>query len=172
MKDEHIISLIENAPLASLSKSDLAAIGAHTAQCSDCLRAFKAAQIAALLLKQRAADEFDPSPFFHTRVLAALRERQANESDSWALGRMWRVGGALASSMVATVAALAVLTFAIPGTQVASGTQSLSSLPNSYSAEEVILDQSPVAENQVSGVPVSDSQVLNAIYGGDEEAVK
>ena len=59
MRDEHIISLIENAPLASLSKSDLAAIGAHTAQCSDCLRAFKAAQIAALLLKQRAAEEFD-----------------------------------------------------------------------------------------------------------------
>lgn len=172
MRDEHIITLIENAPLASLSKSDLAAIGAHTEHCSDCLRAFKAAQIAALLLKQRAAEEFEPLPFFHTRVLAALRERQASESDSWTLGRMWRAAGALASSMVATVAALAVLTFAIPGTQVASGTQSLSSLPNSYSAEEVILDQSPVAENQVSVVPVSDSQVLNAIYGSDEEAVK
>lgn len=172
MRNEHIISLIENAPLASLSENDLAAIGAHTKHCSDCLRAFKAAQIAALLLKERAAEQFEPSPFFHTRVLAALRERQANESDSWALGRMWRAAGALASSMVATVAALAVLTFAIPGTQVASGTQSPSSLPNSYSAEEVILDQSPVAENQVSGVPVSDSQVLNAIYGGEDEAVK
>jgi hypothetical protein len=171
MRDEHIISLIENAPFASLSENDLAAIGAHTEHCSDCLRAFKAAQIAALLLKERAAEAFEPSPFFHTRVLAALRERQANESDSWALGGMWRAAGALASSMVATVAALAVLTFAVPGTQVASGTQSLSSLPN-YSAEEVILDQSPVADNQVSGVPVSDSQVLNAIYGSDEEAVK
>jgi len=30
MRDEHIISLIENAPFASLSENDLAAIGAHT----------------------------------------------------------------------------------------------------------------------------------------------
>ena len=166
MRDEHIISLIENAPLASLSENDRIAIGAHTEHCSDCLRAFKAAQIAALLLKQRAAEEFEPSPFFHTRVLAALRERQANESDSWALGRMWRAAGALASSMVATVAALAVLTFAIPGNQIAPS-QQVSSLANSYSAEDVLLNQSEQLDESVS-----DAQVLNTIYDAEEEAVR
>ena len=165
MREEHIISLIENAPFASLSEDDLNAIRAHTDHCSDCLRAFRAAQISAFLLKERAAATFEPAPFFHTRVMATLRERQANES--WAWSRLWRAAGALASSMVATVAALAVLTFAIPGSQVSSGTQSLSSLPNNYSAEEVLLNQSEQLDE-----PVSDAQVLNTIYDGDEEAVR
>jgi hypothetical protein len=168
MRDEHIISLIEKAPLASLSENDLTAIRAHAADCSDCQRAFQAAQISTLLLKERAAEAFEPPPFFHTSVMATLRERQA-ANESWAWSTLWRSAGALASTMVATVAALAVLTFTIPGSQVASGTQSLSSFPNNYSAEEVILDQSPVAENQISGVQVTDSQVLDAIYGGEEE---
>jgi anti-sigma-K factor RskA len=163
MRDEHIISLIENAPLASLSENDLNAIRVHTERCADCERAFQAAQISALLLKERAAEEFEPSPFFQTRVMATLRERQANSSwaNSWALGRMWRAAGALASTMAATVAALAVLTFMIPGNQISSGPQ-LSSLSNSYSAEDVLLDQ-----NEQQDETLSDAQVLNSIY--DEE---
>ena len=169
MRDEHIISLIENAPVASLSENDLTAIRAHTDHCSDCLRAFQTAQISALLLKERAAEEFEPSPFFHTRVMATLRERQANGSwaNSWALGRMWRAAGALASTMVATVATLAILTFVIPGSQVTSGPQQVSSLSNNYSAEEVLLNQSEQVDE-----PLSDAQVLNTIYGGEDEAVR
>jgi anti-sigma-K factor RskA len=165
-RDGHIISLIENAPLANLSEDNLNTIRVHTEQCSNCRLAFEAAQVSALLLKERALAQFEPSPFFQTRVMATLRERQAaSESwaSSWAIGRLWRAGGALASSMVATVAVLAVLTFAIPGTQVASGTQQASSLPNVYSAEEVILDQTSQPENE------SDGQLLTAIYDGEEE---
>ncbi|MDQ2975384.1 MAG: hypothetical protein M3R69_08240 [Acidobacteriota bacterium] len=169
MKDKHIINLIESTSLASLSESDLTMIRAHTGDCSACRRAFEAAQISALLLKQGAAETLEPSPFFHTRVLASLRERQAT-GDSWAWGRMWRAAGALASSMVATVAALAVLTFVVPGNQVASGTQA-SSLPTGYSAEDVILNQTDSAET-VSSDQVSDGQLLTTIYGAEEEAVK
>jgi len=158
MKDEHIISLIENASLASLSENDLKAIYAHAKDCSTCFQALQAAQVSQLLLKERAALEFEPSPFFHTRVLAALRERQA-VNDSWAFGRLWRTAGALASSMVATVAALAFLTFAIPDTQVVS---QVGSVGSSYSAEEVILDQASPTEE------VSEGQLLTTIYGGDE----
>jgi anti-sigma-K factor RskA len=160
MKDRHIIGLIENAPLASLSEQDLTAISAHAGQCSDCFKAFEAAQVSALMLKERAAAEFEPSPFFHTRVMATLRERQAN--GSWALSRLWRAAGALASSMVATVAALAVLTFVIPGGPVNTGTQ-VSSLPNAYSAEEVMLDQTTQLDEQVS-----DGQLLTTLYDGEE----
>ena len=159
MKDEHIISLIENAPFASLTESDLTAIRAHADICSDCWSAYQAAQVSALLLKERAAATFEPSPFFHTRVMATLRERQA-AGESWAWSRMWRAAGALASSLVATVAALAVLTFAIPGTQVATQTASYA---NSYSAEEVILDQTSQPEEESNG------QLLTTIYGGEEE---
>jgi len=166
MKDRHIIGLIESAPLASLTEQDLTAIRAHTDSCSGCLRAFQAAQVSALMLKERAAAEFEPSPFFQTRVMATLRERQANESwaNSWALSRLWRAAGALTSSMVATVAALAILTFVIPGSQVGSGTQ-VSSLSNSYSAEEVVLDQNPQLDEQLS-----DGQLLGTIYGAEEDA--
>lgn len=166
MKEEHIISRIESKPFASLSESDLTAIRLHARDCVSCRQAFEAAQISALLLKERAAETFEPSPFFHTRVLARLREHQiANES--WAWRGLWRTAGALASSMVATVVALAVLTFVIPGNQITSGPQEISSLSNSYSAEEVILNQNELLDEQAS-----DGQVLTTIYGGEEEAVR
>ena len=164
MRDKHIISLIENTSLASLSENDLTVIRAHTKECSNCFRAFEAAQVSLLLLKEHAAvaaaSDLGPSPFFHTRVLATLRERQA-VNDSWAFGRLWRAAGALASSMVATVAALAFLTFIIPDAQVATISQSGPNA-NSYSAEEVILDQAQSEED-------SEGQLLTTIYGGDEE---
>ena len=168
MRDEHIISLLENMPLASLGEKDLTAIRAHAENCSACLEAFQAAQVSQVLLTARVAtvddSEFEPSPFFHTRVLATLRERQT-ANDSWAFGRLWRAAGALASSMAAAVALLAVFTFAIPDTQVASGAQ-VSSQPNGYSAEELILDQMPQVEE------ASDGQMLTTIYAGDEEVSK
>ena len=159
MRNEHIISLIENSSLASLSENDLTVIRAHAKDCSNCFEAFEAVQVSLRLLKEhaavQAASDFGPSPFFHTRVLATLRERQA-VNDSWAFGRLWRAAGALASSMVATVATLAFLTFVIPDAQVATISQA------GPSAEEVILDQAQSEE-------VSDGQVLTTIYDGDEE---
>lgn len=159
MRDEHIINLIENTSLANLGEADQARIRVHTAACSACLSAFQAAQVTRLMLQERAAAEFEPPPFFHTRVLATLRERQA-ANESWAFGRMWRAAGALASSMMAAVALLAVFTFVVPDNQVA--TQQVSSLGNSYSAEEVILDQTPQLEEE------SEGQTLTTIYGEEE----
>ncbi|HEV2828078.1 MAG TPA: hypothetical protein VGW76_10795 [Pyrinomonadaceae bacterium] len=159
MRDEHIIRLIEDTPLANLSDAERARIRAHTNACSECLVAFQATEISVALLKERAAVEFEPSPFFHTRVLAALRERQA-ANEVWAFGRMWRAAGALASSMAAAVVLLAVFTFVVPENQIS---QQVSTLANGYSAEEVILDQTSQMED------VSDGQMLTTIYGGDEE---
>lgn len=163
MSNNHIISLIENAPLATLSESDLTAIRVHTDDCLDCRRAFEAAQISVLLLKERVAETFEPSPFFHTRVLATLRERQA-AGGQWAWGKVWRAAGALASSMVATVATLAVLTFVIPGGQPVPLPQEMTSALNVYSAEDVLLDQSEAFNNQVS-----EDQTLTTLYGADDE---
>lgn len=156
MKDKHIINILESAPLAELSESDLSEVRAHTDECAGCRQVFEAAQIATLLLKERAAETFEPSPFFHTRVMATLRERQTT-SDQWAWSRMWRSAGALASSMVATVATLAVLTFVIPSQTTVPETSALTA----YSAEEVILNDS---DDQVS-----DGQVLTTLYEADED---
>lgn len=161
---DHINSLIENTPLASLSPSDLTAIRSHTNDCADCRRAFEAAQMSTLLLRERAAEIFEPSPFFQTKVLATLRERQT-AGGQWAWSKVWRAAGALASSMVLTVAALAALTF-IPGSQGISGSQELTSL-NSYSAEEVLLDQGEALNGQVS-----EAQILTTLYESEDEAAR
>ncbi len=157
MKDKHIINLLESAPLAELSDSDLSEVRAHAGECAGCRQAFEAAQIATLLLKERAAETFEPSPFFHTRVMATLRERQS-ANDQWAWSRMWRSSGALAASMVATVAALSVLTFVIPS-QVTPETIALST----DSAEAVILYHGEPDDQ------VSDGQVLTTLYEADED---
>jgi hypothetical protein len=161
MRDEHIISIIEDAPLSRLSESELANIRAHADQCAECGRAFEAAQISTLLLRERVAETIEPSPFFQTRVLAALRERQAAQETS-ALKRLWNATGALVSSMAATVAALVVLTVFAPASQPTSGASEVASAYNSYSAEEVIFDQGDVTAEQMSY-----GQVLSTLYESD-----
>lgn len=163
MKNEHIIELIEKTPLANITESEVVRAQAHAGVCASCKRALEAAQISTLLLKEHAVDGFEPSPFFQTRVLAALRERQAG-SEQWSWGRLWRTAGTMASAMVASVAAFAVLTFVIPGVP---NDAERTSAANSYSAEEVILDRG-VAEYQAEEQP-SDAQVLKALYETEEE---
>jgi hypothetical protein len=159
MKDKHIINLLESGPLAELSESDLSEVRVHASECAGCHQAFAAAQVAAILLKERAAESFEPSPFFHTRVMATLRERKI-ANDPWAWSRLWRSAGALASSMAATVAALAVLSFVVPSqTTVTPETSALSA----YSAEEVILNRAE------SDDQVSDGQVLRTLYETEED---
>ena len=165
MKETHIIDLLEQAPLARLSKSDLATIEAHTAGCEDCRQAFEAAYVAAALLQQHAAAAFEPPPFFGTKVLATLRERRtANEA--WAFGRLWRSAGALVSSMAASVALLAVLSFVAPGGETASNANQLSA-SNNYSADAIFFDDGSAPEDQVS-----DGQVMTTLYASDEEVAK
>jgi len=165
MSNNHIINLIESSPLASLSESDLRAIREHTPNCLDCHRAFEAAQISMLLLKERVAETFEPSPFFHTRVLATLRERET-AGGLWAWSKVWRAAGALASSMVATVAALAVLTFAIPAGQTVTASQDMTAL-NAFSAEEVLLDQAESLNEQAS-----EDQILRTLYEAEDGATR
>ncbi|HEY0544767.1 MAG TPA: hypothetical protein VGC91_05150 [Pyrinomonadaceae bacterium] len=166
MKDKHITRILESAPLADLNEMELAAIRSHTAQCAACRRAYDAAYVSAELLRVRAAEVIEPSPFFQTRVLAALRERQGAAETS-VFARLWKASGALVASMAATVAALAVLTFYVPGTQPAATPQEMTTASNSYSAEEVIFNR-----NELSGNAMTDEQVLSTLYESDEGAVK
>jgi hypothetical protein len=165
MKNEHVISILESKPFLALDRSDLAQIRDHALICESCRQVYEAAQVSSALLQERAREAFEPSPFFHTRVLAALREREgANEK--WAWSRLWRTAGGLASSMVATVATLAILTFVIPGAQT-TDSQNSSSVGNTYTAEAVVLDENTLADNQMS-----DSDVFATIYDSGDEVVK
>lgn len=159
MRDEHIKRMLDEAPLSSLSGGELERVRAHAEGCGDCLRAFEAAQVSSLMLKSRAAEAFEPSPFFQTRVLAQLRERRAAE-EGWTLARLWKSAGLLVSSMAATVAALAVFTFAAPQPTTA---QDLASA-EPYTAETLILGESDAADEQMT-----DGQVFNTLYESDDD---
>lgn len=156
MRDEHIKRMLDEAPLSSLGKAELESVRAHADACGDCRRAFEAAQVSSLMLKSRAAEAFEPSPFFQTRVLAQLRERRAAE-EGWTLARLWKSAGILVSSMAATVAALAVFTFVAPQPTTAQNFEP-------YTAESVILDESDTADEQMTDV-----QVFTTLYESDDD---
>src|SRR5881227_1874164 len=141
MKDNHITDIIDNTPFVDLSDSELQTIHAHAATCVACERAFAAASISSLLIKERTSEAaqytLNANPFFETRVLAAWREQQAAPGD-WSFWRLWSATGAIVASMAATTAALAVLTFVAPADN-ATNQQIAAVVP--YSAETVVLDQ-------------------------------
>ena len=160
MRDEHIKRMLDEAPLSSLSGGELERVRAHADACADCGRAFEAAQASSLMLKAHAAETFEPSPFFQTRVLAQLRERRAAE-EGWTLARLWKSAGLLVSSMAATVAALAVFTFVAPSQEVSA--QDLAA-GGPYTAETLILDESDAADEQMT-----DGQVFTTLYESDDD---
>jgi hypothetical protein len=158
MRDEHIKRTLEEAPLSSMGEAERGAMRAHADVCAECGVAFDAAQVSSLMLKARAAETFEPSPFFQTRVLAQLRERRGAE-EGWTLARLWKTAGLLVSSMAATVAALAVFTFVAPQQATAQETA------EPYTAEAVILDESDEVEEQMSI-----GQVFTTLYESDEDS--
>jgi predicted anti-sigma-YlaC factor YlaD len=161
MKDEHIISRLETGPVTGLSEQDLNAIEAHVAGCESCRRAYSVARLADDLVRSRTAEFIEPPPFFQTRVLAAWRERRA-AGDAWSFARMWRSAGVLVSSMAATVAVLAALTFALPMATSTGNVDQPLARATAYSAEDVIFD----AEG---GATVSEGQAVTAILDADAE---
>lgn len=156
MNDKHITEVLDNAALASLSQSELSEIRAHARNCKPCGDAFAAAQMSAVVMRERAQVVIEPSPFFQTRVMAALREQQAAESVP-AFWRLWKSSRALVSSMALSTVALAVLSFMFS----APATPSLDQTVSVLSAESVILGQ--------EADELTYEQVLNAIYTDDED---
>lgn len=155
MKDEHIIKILDRVPLTSLTESELKTIRTHVEHCHECLHAFEAAQISMLLIKGRADETIEPSPFFHTRVMAAIRERKVSVEIS-AFKRFWKAANSLVYSMTALVIVLVALTIFSTGIstdweQDAAVNQSL--------PEEVILYQEAMSDNRLT-----DEQVFSTIY--------
>ena len=160
MKENHIIELIESVPLANLTNEQLVMVRAHSEACESCSRAYEAARLSTLAIKERVAVDFEPSPFFQTRVMAALREQQARESVP-AIVRLWKSARVLVSSMAVTTAALAALSFVVPA-NTASSNEETAAL-SAYSAEGVILGSS--SDDQLTY-----EQVLSTIYSEEDEA--
>ena len=157
MKDKHITEILDKAPIAMLSESELNEIRVHALECLSCRDAFEAARLSAVVIKSRVEETIEPSPFFQTRVMAALRDQQAVESVP-ALLRLWRSAKVLVSTMAVTTAALAVVSFVQP-----AQTTPVAETASAYSAYSVIMDQD--ADEQMSY-----EQVLSTIYEDEDEA--
>ena len=155
MKDKHITEILDNASAAALSENELNEVQAHALECGSCRSAYEAARLSAVVLKSRAQVVTEPSPFFQTRVMAALREQREVENVP-AFSRLWKSAKVLVSSMALTTAALGVLSFTLPAT---TDEQALSA----YSAESVIMGQS--ADEQLTY-----DQVLSTVYEDDDDA--
>ena len=158
MKDEHITEILDNASVVNLTEVELKEVQAHARDCVSCRGAYEAARLSAVVLRSRAQATIEPSPFFQTRVMAALREQQAVDSVP-AIWRLWRSSKALVASMAVTTAALAALSFLVP-TPVTSVVDQTASV---YSAESVLMGQG--TDDQMTY-----EQVLSTIYADDDEA--
>ena len=155
---KHITEILDRASIAALSESDLNEVRAHVLECMSCREAYEAARLSAVVIKSRAEVTIEPSPFFQTRVMAALREQQAVESVP-AMLRLWRSAKVLVSTMAVTTAALAVVSFIQPS----QTTPVVDQTASAYSAYSVIMDQD--ADDQMSY-----EQVLSTIYEDDDDA--
>ena len=158
MKEKRITEILDDASIVNLSDRELNEIHVHTGECVSCRGAYEAARMSAVVLKQRAQVTIEPSPFFRTRVMAALREQQAAENVP-AMVRLWGAAKVLVSSMAVTTAALAALSFALPSPKTPAPDQAVSA----YSAEAVIL-------GQANDDQMTYEQVMSTIYANDDEA--
>lgn len=158
MKDKHIIEVLDNSSILNLSESELSEVQAHVRDCVSCRDAYEAARLSTIILQNRAQATIEPSPFFQTRVMAAWREQQAEESVP-AMWRLWSSAKALVSTMAVTTAALAVLSFTMPAPATPAVDQAVSVL----SAESVIM-------GQASDEQMTYEQVLSTIYEDVDEA--
>ena len=166
MRSDHIINLIEERPLNNLSASEIERVNAHTSDCAECLLAFEAARASSLLLRERASVTVEPSPFFQTRVLAAIRERGGERNpapEMFGLRKMWQAARILVTSMAVVVAMLTALTFLTDRAQLQPDQSDLASGSGADSAEWVIFESNHPANDDLTY-----SQVLTNLY--DQEA--
>lgn len=156
MRSEHILDILDEKAFGELSEIEKQTIEIHTAQCKSCFQAYKAARISSALLRANVARNFEPSPFFQTRVMANLREKQVSMNPFLAFGRMWKASRTLVAMMTTIVAALIALTIFAPEFNKVS---SASVSPfDSYSPDVVILNE------RVSTKEPTNEQVFQIIY--------
>lgn len=149
--------MLEERALDSLSEGELVVIETHTVDCPACLRAYEAARISADLLRARASEVVEPSPFFKTRVMAAIRERHLSP-EAPALLKMWRAAGALVSMMAVLVVVLIGLT--VFSNNSSTQADDLTAGNSLYSPEYVVLEPGYAGDDGLAY-----DQVLSTVYG-------
>lgn len=162
MKDRHILEILDGKKFAELGNDELKNFQVHSMSCSDCRQAYQAARVSAVLLNVRAEmPAVEPSAFFQSKVLTAIREKQNLRKPIAAFRRWWQASYALVCSMLFIVITLGALTFLAPK----SNADQAVSTYNLYSTDSVILNQNPPRN-------ITTEQALEVIYTERRDAVK
>ena len=135
MKDEHILNILDD----DLNAADSARVQAHAAHCASCRQAVNAARISSALFRAPSAEAFEPSPFFQTKVLNALREKQTLRKPIAAFWRWWQASAAMVALMVMVVLSLIGLTLFAPSTNANEAQADGAANENPYSTEAVVM---------------------------------
>jgi hypothetical protein len=165
MKGNHIINLLDEQPLASISASDIEIIEAHTGYaneangCAKCLRAYQAARASSQLLQERASLVIEPPPFFHTKVMAAIRERN-QPPELLGFQKIWQSARTLVASLTILVALLTAVAF-YTGNDLPSG---ISLGGSSDSADSAMFGPETLSEEEITY-----GQVMANLYDLDAE---
>jgi predicted anti-sigma-YlaC factor YlaD len=165
MKETHILEILDETGFAALHTDARRrkTVEAHCTVCADCRQAFDAARVSAALLNVRAARAAsEPSAFFQSKVLRAIRESQNLPSNPIeAFRRWWQASFPLVCSMLLIVITLAVLTMLAPQ----SPPEQAVSTYNLYSTDSVIL-------NQTQPRSITTEQALEVIYTERRDPLK
>lgn len=152
MKSKHITKILDETAFKDLSREQIAEINGHTENCARCRTAFQAARVSSALLENRVAEVFEPSPFFETRVLAALREKQIVAKPIAAFWRWWQASSIVVFPILLVVMTLMALTVFAPQ-QPAQAT-----IADDVSTEQIIFPGSEFNRE------LTTSQALQIIY--------
>jgi hypothetical protein len=158
MKNEHILDILDDKAFSDLSKDELKIIEAHASRCNACGQGFAAAKVSSVLLRADAFETFTAPPFFATRVMANLREKQIAANPFAAVERMWKASKTLIGAMTLTVIVLIVLTVFATNLDNAPNTDTGYAFDN-YSTEMVILNEKIAAKEPTK------EQIFQVVYG-------
>ena len=139
------------------------AILAHCEACAECRGVLEAAEMTARLIQARSFQEIEPSPFFRTRVLAAIRERGAvvvrRQTE-----RLWSSARVIVASMfVVVVVLLAMNLFAPKPVDRIGGEDAV----RRDSVERIVMD-----DNSTTDESLTSGQVLDTVFAqGDSYGI-
>ncbi|MEW6129045.1 MAG: hypothetical protein AB1757_18550 [Acidobacteriota bacterium] len=155
MNNQHVREIFAGRSLNDLSADEKNKIENHIAGCLSCARAYRAAVVAESLVQARATAAVEPSPFFKTRVMTAIRERQ---TEAFSPATLWQTARALFASLVMVVALLVAVNFYVGGFNPTNEFTEITASNNIYSADWVLL------ENGDASGGLTDAEVLTTLY--------
>lgn len=154
---DEIRDLMDSCPAGQLSTKALEEIEDHVEMCSACARALSVTTAIGELFRARTenAAKVNPSPFFESLVMGALRARKVVATPVSAFAQWWRATSSIlafsasASVILMVVALMMTSRDETPITTITSG--------HLYPPEAVMIDAN-------SGKDLTNEQVLQVVY--------